>query len=150
MDDQTHRPKSEGAAAGAASDADETFGWTAEAADGGREGAGGAAERMLAQLQSMIDSLATQAAPVARQIGAKAAELAAAAADKAGPIAHKAADVTADASVRLAERSRGLAAELRRSTNGEDGAAATGTAVLDGIDDATEQAAADDPAEGAR
>jgi hypothetical protein len=134
--------------------ADETFGWTAEQSETTSQGGASAtADRMISQLQSMIDSIATQAAPVVRQIGAKAAELAAIAADKAGPIAHKAADATADASVRIAERSRVLAADLRRDAgagNGGSGATSTSTAVIDGIDDATEQAAKDDPAEGSR
>jgi hypothetical protein len=87
------------------------------------QGAGAAAERMLAQLQSMIDSIATQATPVVKQVGAKAAELAAAAADRAGPIAHKAADATAGASVKIASRSREFAADLRRDSNGHGGTA---------------------------
>ena len=129
--------------------ADEAFGWTDPSETTSQTGAGATAERMLAQLQSMIDSIATQAAPVVRQVGAKAAELAAAAADRAGPIAHKAADATADASVKLAERSRVIAADLRREAGAGNGGT-TSTAVLDGIDDATEQAAKDDPAEGSR
>jgi hypothetical protein len=91
------------------------------------------ADRMLAQLQSMIDSIATQAAPVVRQVGAKAAELAAAAADRAGPIAHKAAEATAGASVKIAERSREFAADLRRDSNGHGG-----TAVAEKTDIASE------------
>jgi hypothetical protein len=108
---------------------------------------------MLSQLQSMIDSVATQAAPVVRQIGVKAAELAAVAADRAGPIAHRAADATADASVKLAEKSRTWAAELRtkmESANGSDSSGGTSTAVLEGADDPIERAAKDDPAEGPR
>lgn len=139
--------------------ADESLGWNASASDTGGAGAN-TGERILSQLQAMIDQIATQAAPVAKQIGAKAAELAAAAADRAGPIAHKAADVTADASVKIAERSRELAADLRRELgNGDSGQAAGGetvggptgrtTTVLDGIDGPAEQAAKDDPAEGA-
>jgi len=137
-----------------ASSADETFGWTAPddetAASGGDARA--TAERALAQLQSMIDSLATQAAPVVRQIGAKAAELAAVAADHAGPLAHKAADATADASGRLAERSRTWAADLRSKAGGSDDpdAASSASAAIDGADDATEEAARDQPAEGER
>ena len=76
---------------------------------------------MIGQLQSMIDSIATQAAPVVRQVGAKAAELAAVAADRAGPLAHRAADATADASVKIAERSRTLAADLRSRATGANG-----------------------------
>jgi hypothetical protein len=103
---------------GDANRADETFGWTAPEEQPSGQGAGATAERMLGQLQSMIDSIATQAGPVVKQIGAKAAELAAAAADRAGPIAHKAADATAGASVKIAERSREFAADLRRDSNG--------------------------------
>jgi hypothetical protein len=109
---------------GNADRADETFGWTAPEGESGGQ-AGTPAERMLSQLQSMIDSIATQAGPVVKQIGAKAAELAAAAADRAGPIAHKAADATAGASVKIAERSREFAADLRRETNGHGGGTAT-------------------------
>jgi hypothetical protein len=139
--------------------ADESFGWPAEGADANAKGEGGAgatAERMVSQLQAMIDALATQAAPVVRQVGAKAAELAAAAADRAGPIAHKAADATADASVKIAERSRTIAADLRRGGDGGSdggseivgGPTGTTSSVLDGVDDASEQSAKDDPAEG--
>ena len=135
--------------------ADETFGWTAPddepAASGGDARA--TAERMLAQLQSMIDQVATQAAPVVRQIGAKAAELAAVAADRAGPLAHKAADATADASERLAEKSRTWAADLRsRVADATDDAERDSSAseAMGGADDAVEQAAQDQPAEGGR
>ena len=147
--------------AGASSDkpADETFAWTSgedqEPAAAGDTRA--AAERMLGQLQSMIDNVATQAAPVVRQIGAKAAELAAVAADRAGPLVHKAADATADASERLAVRSRTWAADLRSKATTDpaeavadaDTASGTTTAVI-GADDAIEEAARDEPAEGAR
>jgi hypothetical protein len=68
----------------------------------------------LGQLQSMIDNITTSAAPVMREIGAKAAELAALAGEKAGPFAHRAADATAQAGVKVAERGREVAAELRR------------------------------------
>lgn len=146
---------------GGGSPADESFGWTASTDESDATAAGGdaraTAERMLSQLQSMIDQAATLAAPVVRQVGAKAAELAAVAADRAGPIAHRAADATADASVKLAEKSRTWAAELRnKATEGGNGngsgetPGATATAVLDGIDDPIEEAAKDDPAEGAR
>jgi hypothetical protein len=152
MDEQSKRPETDDTVnpTSGTPNADETFGWTADdAAGSGQASAGNTAERMLAQLQSMIDSIATQAAPVVRQVGAKAAELAAIAADKAGPIAHKAADATADASVRIAERSREFAADLRRDVGAGNGDSAS-TAVLDGVDDATEQAAKDDPVEGSR
>lgn len=117
-DDSTTNPT------GKADRADETFGWTAPEGEASGQ-TGTPAERMLSQLQSMIDSIATQAAPVVKQIGAKAAELAAAAADRAGPIAHKAADATAGASVKIAERSREFAADLRREGNGHGGGTAT-------------------------
>jgi hypothetical protein len=137
--------------------ADETFGWTAsdDEATGGGE-ARAAADRMLAQLQSMIDTVAVQAGPVVRQIGAKAAELAAIAAERAGPLAHRAADATADASERLAEKTRTWAADLRTKTGdgapaGDDGdAASSASAAIDGADDAVEEAARDEPAEGDR
>jgi hypothetical protein len=142
--------------------ADETFGWTGEdQASGAAADAKAAAERMLSQLQAMIDSIATQAAPVVRQVGAKAAELAAVAADRAGPLAHRAADATAEASVRLAERSRTWAAELRSHVDDSDhdgAAGATGdpesasraSVAVEGATDAEERSAEDDPAEGPR
>lgn len=68
----------------------------------------------LTQLQQMIEQLATQAGPVVREVGAKAAELAALAGEKAGPVAHRAATLTSEAGVKLAERSRDFAAEIRR------------------------------------
>jgi hypothetical protein len=127
MDEQPKRPSETNDTVNptaSAPGADETFGWTADdATTSGQASTGNTAERMISQLQSMIDSIATQAAPVVRQVGIKAAELAAAAADRAGPIAHKAADVTADASVKIAERSRVLAADLRRDSNGHGGTA---------------------------
>jgi hypothetical protein len=102
----------------------------------------------------MIDTVATQAAPVVRQIGAKAAELAAVAADRAGPLAHRAADATADASVRIAERSRTLAADLRAragdAVGSDDSPSDAGSVPLQGADDAMERSAKDDPAEGRR
>jgi hypothetical protein len=84
----------------------------------------------LAQLQAMIEQITTQAAPVMREIGAKAAELAAAAGEKAGPAAHKAAAFTGEAGLKLAERSRSFAAEIRRdqAARGEGPAAATAEA----------------------
>src|SRR5436190_2484510 len=68
----------------------------------------------LAQLQAMIEQLTTQAAPVVREVGAKAAELAALAGEKAGPMAQRAAELTTEAGLKLAERSRTFAAEIRR------------------------------------
>lgn len=93
------------------------------------------------QLQSMIDDLANQAAPVVRQIGAKAAELAALAGEKAGPIAHRAADATETAGIRLAERSRHLAEDLKRP----HAEAAAGTEAP-GATEATEVAGDEDGA----
>lgn len=158
MDEQRDRTEGSGNGhtgdPGTGSAGDETFGWTQgqdEQASGGSD-ARATAERMLGQLQSMIDSLATQAAPVARQIGAKAAELAAVAADRAGPLAHKAADATADASVRLAEKSRTWAADLRSRVDGSDDAEgdSRSAVAVEGADDPVEHAAQDQPAEGDR
>lgn len=152
MDDD-REPTTPGSA-GSGSTGDESFGWTGDESTTGGNDARAAAERMLAQLQAMIDQIATQAAPVVRQIGAKAAELAAVAADRAGPLAHRAADATAEASVKIAERSRTFAADLRSRTgegdaDGHDTTATTSDSVpLQGVDDATEMSAKDDPAEG--
>ncbi|HSO29692.1 MAG TPA: hypothetical protein VLS28_07295 [Candidatus Sulfomarinibacteraceae bacterium] len=107
---------------------DETFEWTGDGGDGaggaagapggtGTGGAGASGREWLAQLQSMIENAATQAAPVMREVAAKAAELAAVAGDKAGPVAARAAELTAEAGHRIAERSRDLAAELRRDAS---------------------------------
>jgi hypothetical protein len=99
MSDDTTKP---GAGAG-----EETFWQEAdEPRSQGREWIG--------QLQHMIEQLATQAAPVVREVGAKAAELAALAGEKAGPVARRAAELTGEAGMKLAERSRGFAAEIRR------------------------------------
>lgn len=99
--------------------ADETFGWTADgasAANGASNGDGPSStgRDWLAQLQSMIENITEQAGPALREISAKAAELAAVAGEKAGPAAARAAEFTAGAGTKLAERSRDLAAELRR------------------------------------
>ncbi len=101
------------------------------------EGASEAGRDWLGQLQSMIDNLATQATPVMREIGAKAAELAAAAGEKAGPFAHKAAEVTEKAGVKVAERGRELATELRRDKDasmggGSEPAPGAGSNPVDG------------------
>jgi hypothetical protein len=95
--------------------ADETFGFTGEGApEPGDQGPASTAREWLAQLQSMIENVTEQAGPVLRDVSAKAAELAAAAGEKAGPVAARAAELTAEAGSRIAERSRDLAAELRR------------------------------------
>lgn len=92
--------------------ADTTSGAPSEEGEGASRASG---REWLDQLQSMIDDLATQAAPVIRQVGVKAAELAALAGEKAGPFAHRAADATETVGIRLAERSRQFAEELRRA-----------------------------------
>lgn len=86
-------------------------------ADGGDKPRAG--REMLVQLQQMIDTLATQAGPVMREVAAKAAELAAVAGEKAGPLAHKAAGYTEVAGQKLAARSKEMAADLRKSREGE-------------------------------
>jgi len=91
--------------------ADETFAWADEPAS---KGTAAQAREWLGQLQAMIENLATQAGPVIRDVGIKAAELAAVAGEKAGPVAQRAAEATASAGHRIAEKSRDLAAELRR------------------------------------
>ena len=85
----------------------------------------------LRQLQTMIDEVATQAGPVVRDVAAKAGELAQKAAEAAAPYAAKAADVTADVGQRIVDRSREVAADLRRSAaavedEGAPGAEAAG------------------------
>ena len=102
-------------------DSDE-FAWTEPEQETGSD-AGTKAREWLGQLQAMIENLATQAAPVVKEVGAKAAELAAIAGDKAGPVAQKAAEFTGQAGHKIAEKSRDLAAELRRDA----GASKAGT-----------------------
>jgi hypothetical protein len=80
---------------------------------------------MLTQLQQMIDTLAVQATPVMRDVAAKAAELAAIAGQKAGPLAHRAADATERVGERVAERSKGMAADLRAAQAREAGQSTT-------------------------
>ena len=107
--------------------ADETFAWhEPDEATGGRRDQ---AREWVGQLQTMIEQLTTQAAPVVREVGAKAAELAALAGEKAGPVAQRAAELTGQAGLKLAERSRDLAAELRRdlAARGDSDAADLGT-----------------------
>ena len=101
----------------------DSFAWTepeASTSDRGEK-----AREWLAQLQTMIENLATQAAPVVKEVGAKAAELAAIAGDKAGPVAARAAEFTGQAGQKLAEKSREMAAELRRDV----AASKTGEAI---------------------
>jgi hypothetical protein len=126
-DDMT--PKTSGPSSEAGSD---EFAWT-EPEQAGTD-AGAKAREWLGQLQTMIENLATQAAPVVKEISAKAAELAAIAGDKAGPAAQKAAEFTGQAGQKLAEKSRDLAAELRRdvaATKGGIEGETTGTDTSD-------------------
>ena len=114
--------------------ADETFGWTGDEPtgspdDGGTHRAATTARDWLAQLQAMIENVTEQAGPVLREVSAKAAELAAVAGEKAGPIAARAAELTAEAGTKLAERSRDLAAELRREQTARAEAAAEAAAA---------------------
>jgi hypothetical protein len=129
-DDMT--PKTSGKTTDAGSD---EFAWTEPEQAAGETGA--KAREWIAQLQSMIENLATQAAPVVKEIGAKAAELAAIAGDKAGPVAAKAAEYTGQAGQKIAEKSRDLAAELRRDV--------TGTKTAESIDKTTDKSDSDTP-----
>lgn len=117
---------------------DESFAWTEPETP--QAGKGEQAREWLSQLQAMIENLATQAAPVVREVGIKAAELAAKAGDKAGPVAQRAAELTSQAGNKLAERSRGMAADLRRDA---DAAKAPTTSAADTTDAASEQLVAD-------
>ncbi|HXI45649.1 MAG TPA: hypothetical protein VNH13_05065 [Candidatus Acidoferrales bacterium] len=108
MTDDTNIHHDEAPGATGSTPADEAF-WQADETPRAGEG-----REWVAQLQSMIEQLTTQAAPIIREVGAKAAELAALAGEKAGPAAHRAAVFTQEAGIKLAERSRDLAAELRR------------------------------------
>ena len=87
-----------------------------------------AGREMVTQLQAMIDSVTVQATPIVRDVAAKAAELAAVAAERAGPLAHRAAEVTDRVGVRVAARSKEMAADLRRSQAGEQGGSTTADA----------------------
>ena len=97
--------------------ADESFGWSEPQEQPAR---GTQAREWMTQLQTMIEQLAEQAAPVVREVGAKAAELAAIAGEKAGPFAQRAAEFTADAGMKIAERSREFATELRRDQKADE------------------------------
>jgi hypothetical protein len=110
-----------------APEADETFAWTGDEANGATAEAGSTSSGRdwLTQLQSMIENITEQAGPALRQISAKAAELAAVAAEKAGPVAARAAEMTAEAGTKIAERSRDLAAELRRDQAAREATAET-------------------------
>ncbi|MEO8469028.1 MAG: hypothetical protein ABI573_05105 [Chloroflexota bacterium] len=98
-----------------AASADETFAWTGDGDNGSdSESASSSVHEWLSQLQAMIENITEQAGPVLRQVSAKAAELAVVAGEKAGPVAARAAELTAEAGSRLAEKSRDIAADLRR------------------------------------
>jgi hypothetical protein len=116
---------------------DETFEWTDESGDGTSGSGGSTGREWLAQLQTMIENAATQATPVMRQVAAKAAELAAVAGEKAGPVAARAAELTAGAGQRIADRSRGLATELRRDQADAEAKAAAAKAAKEGTDAAS-------------
>ena len=103
----------------------ESTDWTSSGSRWSSAGASASAHSWLSQLESIIENLATQSAPVIREVGAKAAEIAALAAERAGPLAIRAADATAQATVKVAERSRSLAAEWRRHA-GDAGEAGNG------------------------
>lgn len=121
------------------STADDSFAWTEpEPTTGGAD----KAREWLTQLQAMIENLATQAAPVVREVGAKAAELAAIAGEKAGPVAQRAAELTGQAGSKLAEKSRDLAADLRRDAAAAKAASATG--ITDEFETPAESTTADE------
>lgn len=110
---------------------DETTGSPAPEQPGDGEAAPPQAREWLAQLQQMIDNIASHAAPVAREVAAKAAELAAAAGEKAGPFAKRAAEVTGDVGVKVADRSRRFADDLRHRAGVDDATAAADDAERD-------------------
>jgi hypothetical protein len=110
---------------------------TTEPTNGSPEGGAKAtAENVLGSLREAVDDIAERAAPTVRELSARAAELTAAAAVKAAPLVKRAGEVTADASTKLAEKSRGWAADLRSSV-GSDATADQPTA--------SEAAAASEP-----
>ncbi len=86
----------------------------------------GGARDWVGQLQAMIDDVAEHAGPVLREVAAKAAELAAVAAENAGPALQRAADVTTDVGHKVAQRSKGYAAELRRQQAEQSGSGEAG------------------------
>ncbi len=121
MTDQPFSPGPEQPAeadTGAAASGDAPGGTGFDDADAGAASRSAQAREWMVQLQQMIDRIAAEAAPVAREVAAKAAELAAVAGEKAGPFAKRAAEVTGDVGVRVAERSRRLAEDLRHRAEG--------------------------------
>jgi hypothetical protein len=121
---------------------DDSFAWTEP--EQASSGTGQQAREWLTQLQAMIENLATQAAPVVREIGIKAAELAAVAGEKAGPVAQRAAELTGQAGHKIAERSRDIAAALRRDAEAAK-AAATGSGEPETATETTAETAAEEP-----
>ncbi len=103
-------PPAEGAADTSGAQGTSGAGWQSSDWKVGESGA----RDWVGQLQGMIDNVAEHAGPVLREVAAKAAELAAVAAENAGPALHRAADVTTDVGHKVAVRSKGYAAELRR------------------------------------
>jgi hypothetical protein len=75
---------------------------------------------VLGSFQDAVEDLTERAGPTVREFTARSAEVAAIAADKAGPFARRAGEVTADASIRLAERARAWAADIRASLGEAD------------------------------
>ena len=137
MNDETTNQQESGAPA-----ADETFAWTGDTDNGpDADGAASNAREWLSQLQSMIENITEQAGPVLRQVSAKAAELAVVAGEKAGPVAARAAELTAEAGTRIAEKSRDLAADLRREQAAK---AAAASEAADAASQAASEAAAKD------
>ena len=92
---------------------------------------------MVTQLQSMIDTVAVRSGPVLREVAAKAAELAAVAGERAGPIAYKAAETTQKVGQQIADRSKEMAADLRRGGAAENGEATTDAGEGDSTADYT-------------
>lgn len=105
----------------------ETYGAGASSSNGGTK-----ANDVFDQIRVAVDDFAVKAGPTVREFSAKAAELVAVAADKAAPFAHKAGEATAEASTKLAERSRGWAAEVREhvgTAGSPESSSSTGTAT---------------------
>jgi len=126
--------------------ADETFTFSGEDTPGtqdedGHDGSRGAAGNVIESIRGAVDELAeragptvrdlsARAAPTVRQVTAKAAELTATAAVKAAPLVKRAGEATAEASTKLAEKSRGWAADLRsREDHGDEGTAPSDAAA---------------------
>lgn len=114
------------------------------------------ANEVFEQIKVVVEDAAEKAAPTVRELSAKAAELVAIAADKAAPIAKQAGEATADVSTKLAERSRGWAAEIREqvaaaggdtpsSMPGDGPSASATTATATTATDVAREVAEDNP-----